>query len=291
MKNFLLILFCLSASMMWAQEESTADTTKIKIGDLKVILVDDESEDNDTISMTNEDDDDDNGRSSKEELTHWGGIDLGVNILMDADGNTDMTAENAWLDQNYARSLSWNFNIIETKIRLAKDYVGIITGLGLSYNSYGLADSVTVMNKFPKMVFDDQGELISSTVIDSTWGAYDSSFEFTKNKLRTSQLRVPVMLEFNTSQDNDRSFHLAAGVIGGWRFSTITKQHFSQDGKEHKYRQKGDFNTNDFSLDASVRVGYRNFTLYGTYALTPLFEEGKGPEVYPVSVGLSVVPW
>ena len=48
--------------------------------------------------MTNEDDDDDNGRSSKEELTHWGGIDLGVNILMDADGNTDIYDKNGKLE-------------------------------------------------------------------------------------------------------------------------------------------------------------------------------------------------
>lgn len=278
------ILLVLGLITISASAQETPDTTKISLGDLKVMVYED-ANDKDQLEVTF-DDDDDKSSSSKEELTHWGGIDLGVNVLMNADGSTDLGAGNEWLDLNYARSLSWNFNIVEQKIRLVRDYVGIITGLGLSYNSYGLGDSTVVGQRFEFLDVDS-----NMAVIDSTYGFNSPSFEFTKNKLRTTHLKVPLMLEFNTSQDNDRSFHVAAGVIGGWRIGSITKQKYQVDGDKHQDRNKADFNLNTFTLDASVRVGYRNFTLFANYALTPMFEDGKGPEVYPATFGLAIVPW
>jgi hypothetical protein len=284
MKYFnILLALCLLSTSTLAQE--SPDTTKIQLGDLKVLVYED-GNDKDQLEVTFDDDDDYDDYSSKEELTHWGGIDLGVNVLMNADMSTDLGEGNEWLDLNYARSLSWNFNIIEQKIRLAKDYVGIITGLGLSYNSYGLGDSVVVASKFS--FFDADTNLV---VMDSTNGFNSPSYEFTKNKLRTTHLKVPLMLEFNTSKDNDRSFHVAAGVIGGWRIGSITKQKYQVDGDKRQDRNKADFNMNTFTLDASVRVGFRNFTVFANYALTPLFEDGKGPEVYPATFGLALVPW
>lgn len=281
----LLVAIAVFSAPVMAQEEQESDTTKFRIGNLNVLIVGDE--DADSTEETTED----NSSDSKEELTHWGGIDIGVNMLLSPDGDLDLGEGNEWLDQNYARSLSWNFNIIEQKIQIAGDYAGIITGLGLSYNSYGLADSVRINNKFSILEFDDEGTLISEMQIDSTNGVFDSGVEFTKNKLRTSALRVPVLLEFNTSKDSDRSFHVAAGVIGGWQFSTVVKQKYEVEGRAHKDRNKGDYNVSDFTLDAHLRVGYGDFTLWANMGLTPFFQDGKGPEVFPVSLGLSLIPW
>jgi hypothetical protein len=99
------------------------------------------------------------------------------------------------------------------------------------------------------------------------------------------------MLEFNTSQDNDRSFHVAAGVIGGWKMGSIVKQKWEDQNDKHQARRKSDFNLSPFTLDATARVGYKNFTVFATYGLTSLFEKNKGPEVYPVTVGLQIVPF
>ena len=279
----LLVATAIFSAPVMAQEEQKSDTTKIKLGDLSVLLV--EEKDSSAVSTIDID------SSTKEELTHWGGVDVGVNMLLSPNGGIDLGEGNEWLDQNYARSMSWNFNLIEKKIRIVEDYAGIITGVGLSYNSFGLADSVNVENKFSIFEFDDDGMLINETRIDSTNGVFNSNIEYTKNKLRTSSLRIPILLEFNTSNNNERSFHVAAGVIGGWQFSTIVKQKYEEEGHSYKNRKKGDYNVSDFSLDAHLRVGYRDFTLWANMGLAPFFQDGKGPEVYPMSVGLSLVPW
>ncbi len=258
-----------------AQEEPT-DTTKFTLGDYKVVVY----EDADSLKIKKSCDD-------KSELTHWGGIDLGVNILADVDGNTSFDGDDLWMDLKYARSLSWSINVYEEKIRLVKDYAGIITGLGITYNSYSFRDSVIINTSYQHLASDS----LTMVSVDSTYGTFNAGVEYTKNKLRATYLKVPLMLEFNTSNDNSKSVHLAAGVVGGWRIGSVIKRKFERDGKKHKEKTRGDFNMTTFTLDAQVRVGYGNFTLFANYGLTPLFEDGKGPEVYPITVGLSVIPW
>lgn len=283
----ILILFAvlLSSQMIWAQElePEKKDTTKIAVGDLKLVMVND-----DKLGAsigTSEDDDEDvmTDQELKRALTFWGGVDAGVNILLDKNNSTDFTNEHEWLDLDYSRSMSWSFNLLEAKIRLAKDYVGVVTGLGFTYNSYGLKENVRLMANN-----DSTYAFMVPTDNPDSLGGYNP---YSKNKLRASYLRIPLMLEFNTSLDPERTFHVAAGVIGGWNMGTINKVKYEEDGNDVKTRNKGDYNISPFTLDASVRLGYRNFTLFANYGLTPLFEDGKGPEVYPLTVGLQVVPF
>lgn len=281
MKNILLLFVALlSTQLMGAQELEPAkkDTTKIAVGDLKLVLVNDDKV---GASVSTGDDDDDEPMTDQElksALTFWSGVDAGVNILLDKNNSTDFTNEHEWLDLDYSRSMSWSFNLVDAKVRLVKDYVGIYTGLGLTYNSYGLKENVRLMANNDS-TYADRADSLAGYI------------PFTKNKLRASYLRIPLMLEFNTSLDPERTFHVSAGVIGGWNMGTINKVKYEEDGNDVKNRSKGDYNLTPFTLDASVRVGYRNFTLFANYGLTPLFEDGKGPEVYPLTVGLCVIPF
>jgi hypothetical protein len=106
-----------------------------------------------------------------------------------------------------------------------------------------------------------------------------------------SFVNVPLLLEFNTSDKPHKSFHIAAGVIGGYKLTSRTKREYEIDGAAVKEIKKDDYNINPFRLDATVRVGYGDFTLFGTYSLTTLFERNKGPELYPFSVGIRIMPF
>lgn len=260
---------------LFAVSQTEPDTTNIMLGDMNILVID-QSPDKDSTETTAAEDDEDS-TSSKETLTHWGGIDLGVNMLLNKTGGTSMDSASQWLELDYSRSLSWRFNIIEEKIRFYKDYVGLIVGAGLTYNSYGLKNNVLLETK-------DSTATYAIAVPDTL-------MNYSKNKLRASYINVPVMLEFNTSEDNEKCFHIAAGVIGGWKMGSITKQKWEKGDEKDQLRKKADYNLAPFTLDATARVGYRNFTLFATYGLTSLFEKNKGPEVYPVTVGLQIIPF
>ena len=290
MKNTLLLIACMFISFgMFAQEEipeiADQDSIQVSIGKINLTIAA-----SDTIVKTSEQIKADSlhearmaDKRQKANLTHWGGIDVGVNLLMDKNQSTSFTGDDKWLDTDPIKSMSWSFNLFEEKIRLVKDYVGITTGLGITYNSYGLDDNVRVISNS-----DTTYGFIADRELPDSLGGFTS---FSKNKLRTTYVRVPLLLEFNTSLDPKRSVHVAAGVTAGVRIGSINKIKYEDDGKNIKQRTKDDFNFSPLTLDASVRVGFKHITLFANYGLTPLFEDGKGAEVYPLTVGITLIPW
>jgi hypothetical protein len=277
-----LVIFTLSAGAQVPETttEPRVDSTKIKIGNSKFIIVSEGEEKADTTIAWTEEDLREERATNRQRLTYWSGVDVGFSMLRTADGGTTMRGDNDWLDLDYSRSLIWRFNIIEEKINLiareGKPILGLVVGAGFTYASYGLSKNTRVVsntNAFP----------------DTTFGFADTSlaYSYSKNKMRMSYIQVPLLLEVNTSTDPDRNFHIAAGAIVGWNMGTVIKHKYDVEGRTHKDRTKGDFNTQPFTLDLTARMGYRNFGVWASYSLTPLFEDGRGPEVYPMSFGVS----
>jgi hypothetical protein len=97
------------------------------------------------------------------------------------------------------------------------------------------------------------------------------------------------MLEFNTSKDEDRSFHIGAGVEVGYNiFRNRLKQEYMFQGDEQKLKTKDDFNINPFRYSLVGRVGFGKYTLFANYGMSELFKSGQGPKVYPFSDGISI---
>lgn len=222
-------------------------------------------------------------------FTYWAGLDLGVNTLLGPDGNADLDQDAEFMEIDNGRSRFFSINFMERKIEFGSHHVGLLTGLGWEFTNYHLKNNVL-------LAYDR----------DSVYGIPVESPEFRKNKLRQMGLRVPLMLEFNTkraplpSEDVIRAgkakgysrkgnFHLAAGVVGTWYFDTMYKQKYRLEGENRKDRDNGDYLLLPYRAAATVRIGYGGLNLFAEYALTPLFRDGKGPELTPLNVGLTIV--
>lgn len=46
-----------------------------------------------------------------------------------------------------------------------------------------------------------------------------------------------------------------------------------------------------WSYGVTLRVGYKFVTVYAYYQISDIFEKGKGPEISPVSLGLTITPF
>lgn len=254
--------------------EEEIDTMKMKFGKTQVLVISksegDDEIDGDTDPEEGFDEFEEEPRRSRRSEAHWAGLDFGFMMLMDE--NFDNTfADNRYWNNDAARSQVWNLNILEHKFNFGTPYVGLTTGLGFSWTS------VSFKNNY----------LIQANA-DSTFAVVDSVHQYSKNKLKASYLTVPLMLEFNTSANEDRSFYLAAGVVGGVRLTSKTKRKGEIDGKEFKEKVKGRYNLNPFKLDAAVRLGFGDWGVFANYSLLPLFEQGTTVEVYPLTFGLSL---
>jgi hypothetical protein len=252
--------------------ESEADTVKMKFGKTQILVVNNtpDMEESTDDGSADDEEEEDEPRKKKKSEAHWAGLDFGVSLLLDQNRQNNFT-DNPYWKNDAAKSQVWNLNILERKFNFGTPYVGLTTGLGFSFTSVAFNDNY----------------LIQSTP-DSVYAVIDTVSQYSKNKLKATYLTVPLMLEFNTNADEDKSFYLAAGVVGGVRLTSKTKRQGEFDGKEFNEKVKGPFSLNPFKVDAAVRLGYGDWGVFANYSLLPLFDQGKTVDIYPLTFGLSL---
>jgi hypothetical protein len=249
--------------------EGEPDTTRVTVGNREVIIITHDSGEEEEYDIEFDEDGEEKVCYNKSEA-HWAGVDFGFTMLTDGSFGTSFDDHPFWKN-DAARSHVWNLNLLEHKFNFGTPYVGLTTGLGFSFTS---------------VAFKNNYVLNSSA--DTLFAEMDSVYTYTKNKLKASYLTVPLLLEFNTNANSDRSFYLATGVVGGVRLTSKVKRNGEFDGKEFEDRTKGTYNLNSFKLDAVARLGYGSWGVFANYSLLPLFEDGKTSTVHPFTFGLSL---
>ncbi|MDD2344881.1 MAG: DUF2807 domain-containing protein [Bacteroidales bacterium] len=215
-------------------------------------------------------------RSPQKFNGNWGGVCLGFNNYIDATYQLSVPVGYEYLDAKFTRSLTFSLNLLEQNINIYKQKVGLITGLGFQWNNYFFANNATV--------FGD------SNIV---YGGFDvvNANKYTKSKLTSAFITIPLIFEYQTNnRHNSKSFHINAGAILGLRLTSHTKIVMEETGKQ-KYKYHNDFYLNPIRVDLTVGIGYGLLNLIGTYSVTTLFKDNKGPQLYPVSLGLYLVLW
>lgn len=259
-----------------------ADTTKIRIGKMKIAVI----EDGDDIIINKDDnwdnddwdedwswDDDDNWtihrKGNKNRFKpHWASFSMGLNNYVTADMSTSLPPELSLLAINTNNSFEVNLNFAQIGLNIVKDRIGLVTGVGFKWNNYKFRNANTLLSS------------------DSTYLKFEenTTVEGKMSKLTTWYLMVPLLIEFQIPSHGE-DFYLSAGVEGGLKLSAHTK---IKSQNKSKYKDKSDFFTTSLDYRFTARLGYGNFGIYGAYSMMPLFEKNNGPELYPVAVGVSL---
>lgn len=260
------------------------DTTKIRIGKMKISVV----EDGDNV-VINKDDDWDNDewdedwswKENDKDWTfhrknndgkfqpHWAGFAVGSNNYVNADNTLALPTGYELLEVNTNNSLEVDINFAQIGFNIVKQRVGLVTGVGMKWNNYKFRNANTVLSM-------DTGVLTVSE---------NAEMRGEMSKLTTWYLTVPLLLEFQIPTAHGESFYLNAGIEGGIKLLAHTK--IKTDTKS-KYKDKNDFYTTTLDYRLAARVGYGDFGIFGAYSMVPLFVKDKGPELYPIAVGISL---
>jgi hypothetical protein len=206
---------------------------------------------------------------------HWAGFDLGLTNFFSTPFDSELPSDGRWMDLNSGKSVSVGMNLVQYSIGLqkVKDNFGIVTGLGWTINNYR---------------FDSRNIMIRNDDGITTYRVAERNVE--KNKLVTSYLTIPVLLEFQLpARTGDKDFFISAGVYGGFRLGTHTKVVYSENGDREKEKGRDDYNVNAFKYGLMAKLGYKWINLYARCDMTPLLESGRGPEVYPWTVGVTLI--
>lgn len=267
----MMLMTGLSVVAQQEEESQIPDTTRMHFGKIEMIIVEHsekiEPQDKDSLSTNEEEDDFTDDRPHYE--AHWSGVNFGFNTLLNANQEVSFPEYPYW-QNDAARSQVWDLNLMEHKFPLFREYVGLTTGLGFNFTSVAFKDNYLL-----------------NYSADTLTAFIDTINTYSKNKLKASYLTVPLMLEFNTNEDADRSFYFAAGVVGGVRIGSKIKRQGEFEGKEFEQKLRGTYALNSFKLDAAVRLGYADWGVFANYSLLPLFETDKTTSVYPLTFGLS----
>ena len=201
---------------------------------------------------------------------HWAGLEVGLNTFYETDYSMyGRDGYGEFFDLIPGKSLTWNLNFAEWAFKNERRTFALVTGLGFSFSDYTFDQPITIEKE------GGNGMIVPV-------GLDPSGLE--KSKLHTTYLTAPLMLEIKTPLRMGSSrLYIAGGVIGGLHLKSHTKFKYKKD--KDKYRSN--YHLTPFKYDLTGRLGFGDFCIFANYSLTSLFKEGKGPELYPLMVGIS----
>lgn len=227
--------------------------------------------DNDEKEFNRSDDDDSDDEKANRRSHfkgHWAGIEFGLNNYMVNNYNLTLPGIIDYMTLHSSKSMNFSLNFSQLSLGLSRRF-GIVTGLGLDWNNFR---------------FDGDNNIQKGA--GGVIGIYDPGELLKKSKLQTLYLNLPLLLEIQIPADHNH-LNIAGGLIGAVKLCSKSKIIFENGDK---VESDDDFSLNLLRYGATVRVGYENIQIYGTYYPTPLFKTGKTPggvDLYPFELGFA----
>lgn len=165
-------------------------------------------------------------------------------------------------------------------IQIAKSGFFLMPGIGVGLDRYK---------------FDGDYTLIQSLDADGVKTvdfADISAISPKKSMLITNYLDIPLEVRFYSNPgDRKRSFNVGFGGKAGFRFSSLTKVKYSEDGNNAITKIKKDFDLNRFRYGLVGRIGIGGFNAFYYHSFSTLFDGDAQPagteDTANITVGLS----
>ena len=199
-------------------------------------------------------------------------LELGLNSALDAPSRFD-----------HALWGSSTINVYyQHEIRIMESKFSLHPGIGLSLERFKFRDQtvLTYAGDSVHLVLPDPAEI-----------------NIKKSHFVTNYVDVPLEFRFTAKpQDPARSFKMSFGGRVGYLYDSFNKIKYREEGETIRIKEKRDFNATNIRYGVSTKIGFGNFSLFGYYNLTNLFEDGKGiPEngvvkdfpTYTIGISLS----
>ena len=107
-----------------------------------------------------------------------------------------------------------------------------------------------------------------------------------RSKFGANYIEIPLEIRFRTKGYNHFKF-MVGGKIG-YRLNAFSKETFRVDGKDYSTKISNFADSNPLRYAATVRVGIRNWAIFGAYYFSPLFTGVGSADLTPISLGVSI---
>jgi Outer membrane protein beta-barrel domain len=255
------------------------DTLNIKMGSTTFLIITDEESD-DTLKL-------DGKLEPKKEHAEdysWCGIDgfqIGAIGLFSKEGSRAF-GDRPDLKLNTSRCSMLGFTPFSKEAEIISDRLRIAAGLGFQFESYAFDSNIRLT--------DEKG----------LQGIEDTVRDYRKNTLNANYVTLPVVLQFNTKRNLEKSFHIAVGAIAGYRVGSNMTYKWSEEGRRQRERRRDDYALEAYRLSAIAQVGIGSAMIWAQYDMTMKFTAQEAhlmnaelgakytPEVYAWSAGINI---
>jgi len=133
---------------------------------------------------------------------------------------------------------------------------------------------------------------LTTTIDDSTaFYPVPDSINFRRTKFTIGYFDIPIELRYKSKND----VRFAFGFKFGFKMKAFTKykgdDYMDENNNLVIYKKARIPNIAKFRYGLSLRLGYKWLNVWGYYQLSSVFDKGKGPEMYPISIGISLMPY
>ncbi len=201
--------------------------------------------------------------------SHLGGIFFGINALRAPEGEEVPD----FMNLNESRSLVFDVTFMSFDIPFCNNF-GMAAGFNFEFNHY----SFSTQKPFDLKVAD------SHVYADYLSPISDS---FKRHNLRLIYFNVPIIMEYEIPTRSGE-LYVQAGIKGGVRIGSRTKQVYEVNGSRKKNCDRSSFETQLLRYSFIGGLGLGAWQIYGEYSPVPLFKEGHGPELYPFALGIKL---
>jgi hypothetical protein len=171
------------------------------------------------------------------------------------------------------------------------------TGIGRGFNGYICYDFPIKKSHFSfaagvgvgvdNIYLKDQQIVLTDNDTNAQARFTPETTNYKKYKVTTTYIEAPFEIRFYGNKNNrNKGFKAAAGLRVGSLLGAHTR------GREDGTKIVNKVNTKRFletwRFAGTLRLGYGNFTLMGTYNLTNLYKENQGPALTPYSIGICI---
>lgn len=175
-----------------------------------------------------------------------------------------------------------------------------VGGLGRGFNAYLMYDFPIKKSNFSfaagigvgtsNIYFKDQQLTLTDTGTQGAVAHFEpESKDYKKFKLTTAYLEAPFELRyFGNKVNRNKGFKAAIGLRVGTLVGAHTKDRINVDGTKVIEKVNTKRFLDNWRYAGTLRLGYGNFSVFGSYNINSLFKENAGPPVVPYSVGLCI---
>lgn len=244
------------------------DTTRIKMGKRKLMIIEDKEE-------KKSDGDDDNEDKRRRMKRVWGGFELGVQGFATPQMNFNMPANYKYLNSKVGESWFFALNTPDLDGHIIRNTLAFTTGLGIVWNN----------------IHFEGNNVLTPNVDSMSATPSPAGVNLSLNKLHTFEITAPLLLKFapGNHKKANGGFHIAVGGIVHYVANAKVVTETSSGGYNQRVQMNDNFNINPFRVDGTVRIGYDRIKLFANYSLTPYFNHSKAPDVRLFSAGLTLI--